>query len=1096
MKRRFPSVLAVLLSSYVVLSQTVAVFAATVTWDGSTDMIWTQSDATSWSGSTYMSGDLAQFLGAGAGTVTLSGAITPGSVVVNSSASYTFTGTGISGTGSTLTKSGSGLLTLLNANTYTGLTTINGGGVIDVGTISNLAISNSSGIFLGSSGSSGVLQGNGLFTRSLSANATPGTGQVSGQEGGFAARGGTLTVNFGGAGAEIALNTSGFVFGNNFIFGSTTADSKVILQNGVNINSTGGRTITVVAGIGGEAATSAEFTGVVRGGVSAVQIRKNGNGMLILSNASNSFDGQVQINGGTVSISTIRNVGEGTSSLGSATTAANGTVRIGSGGTSARLLYTGAGNTTDRIIDMGGTTGGATLDQSGSGLLLFTSNFTATGAGNKTLTLQGSTAGTGEISGVIGNPSSGAIALVKSGTGTWTLSGSNTFTGDSRIDGGILTLTNALALQNSAFDTSGAGFLSLGVATPTFGGLKGSTNLATSISSGYGGITNLTLNPGAGVSQSYGGIISDGAANMNLTKIGTGNQTLTGVSSYTGETRIQTGSLTLDGGNNRLNGTSGVVLGDASTSGKLILGGATVSHQTLTSLTTSGSGGSVVGGNASNSILTINLASGTSTFSGTLGGGGTNENRLSLTKAGAGTLLLTASDNSYSGLTNVIDSGVLDVGTISSGALSANSGLLLGSSVVSSGNYGILQGNGSFTRSLSSNTTPGANQVAGAAGGFAARGGELVVNFGGAGAQIGLNQSLAIFGNNFIFGSTTADSKVVLVNSINLNSGSPNSTRTFTVRAGIGGADATSAELRGVVSNSPGFDNGIKKEGDGMLILSATNTYTGPTIVNGGTVQIGAGGTTGSIAAAGTITVANGAILAFNRSDALTIGNAITGAGSVLQVGGGTTLLTNGNTFTGGTTVSGGTLLANNGTGSATGTGDVLVEAGATLGGTGTISGNTSLAGTATLTGGTVTDVGTLTFGGDLTTAGGSTWLINLVQDTTMMSDLIQVQGTGATLAISGSILNLVTTGNFSVGNTYTIANYSSRTGFFSGLNEGDLISGYQINYGNGTNGAITLTAVPEPATVIFLLVLGLPVWWWVHPRYVKRRAHCGGGAQ
>lgn len=69
-----------------------------------------------------------------------------------------------------------------------------------------------------------------------------------------------------------------------------------------------------------------------------------------------------------------------------------------------------------------------------------------------------------------------------------------------------------------------------------------------------------------------------------------------------------------------------------------------------------------MGGNASNSILTINLASGTSTFSGTLGGGGSNENRLSLTKAGAGTLLLTASDNSYSGLTNVIDSGVLDVG--------------------------------------------------------------------------------------------------------------------------------------------------------------------------------------------------------------------------------------------------------------------------------------------------------------------------------------------------------------------------------------------------------------------------------------------------
>lgn len=91
--------------------------------------------------------------------------------------------------------------------------------------------------------------------------------------------------------------------------------------------------------------------------------------MLILSNASNSFDGQVQINGGTVSISTIRNVGEGTSSLGSATTAANGTVRIGSGGTSARLLlhrswqYHRTESSTWEE-----TTGGASLDQSGSGL--------------------------------------------------------------------------------------------------------------------------------------------------------------------------------------------------------------------------------------------------------------------------------------------------------------------------------------------------------------------------------------------------------------------------------------------------------------------------------------------------------------------------------------------------------------------------------------------------------------------------------------------------------------------------------------------------------------------------------------------------------
>ncbi len=849
----FHHLLALALTTLLLLGEHVQVRAATVTWDGAGDMTWTQPDGTSWSGSPYASGDDVQFLGAGAGTITLSGTITPGSVVVNSSAAYTFTGAAISG-GAGLTKSGTGVLTLLNTNTYTGRTTI-AGGVIDVGTISNLAISNSSGILLGASGIGGVLQGNGLFTRSLSANATPGTGQVSSQDGGFAARGGTLTLNFGGSGAEISLNTSGYIFGNNFIFGSTTADSKVILQNGVNINSTGGRTITVIAGIGGDAATAAEFNGVIRNvSLSAVQIRKNGDGMLTLVNNANTFDGQVLINAGTVSIATIKNVGGGSSALGAPSSVANGTIKIGNSGTSGRLLYTGAGSTTDRVVDLAGTTGGATLDQSGTGALVFTSSFTATGTGSKTLTLQGSTAGTGEIAGIIVNPASGAVSLAKDGTGTWTLSAANTFTGDTKINGGTLRLNHNLALQNSAVDTSGAGFMSLAVTTPAFGGLKGGANLATVITTGYGSVTSLTLNPGSGASHSYSGVIANGAAGMALIKTGAGNQTLSGANTYTGGTTVAAGSLTLDGGNDRLATTGAVVLGGVGTTGKLILGGAAVSNQTLTSLTTTGLGGSVVGGNASNSLLTLSIASGASTYAGTLGGAGTNENRLALTKAGAGTLTLTATNNTYAGLTNVIDSGVLDVGTISSGALSASSGLLLGSATVSSGNYGILQGNGTFTRALSNNTTPAANQVAGAAGGFAARGGDLTVNFGGAGAQIALNQALAIFGNNFIFGSSTADSRVILINGINLNSTGVNGTRTFTVRAGIGGAEATAAELRGVVANGPAA-NGIRKDGNGMLILSAVNTYTGPTLITAGLIQVAAGGNTGN----GAVTIQNGA---------------------------------------------------------------------------------------------------------------------------------------------------------------------------------------------------------------------------------------------
>ncbi len=1092
MKRELNHVLAVILPVLISFFSETRSVAQTVVWDGSGDMTWTQPDSTSWTGNTYNSGNAVQFLGTGAGTVTLSGIITPGSVAVAGAADYIFTGDAISGAGITLIKSGTGVLTLLNINTYTGRTTVNGGGILDVGTISNNAISNSSGMLLGTSGSSGVLQGNGLFTRTLSGNATPGAGQVASQEGGFAARGGNLTLNFGGAGAEIALNTGGYVFGNNFIFGSTTADSKVILQNNVNINSTGGRTITVNSGIGGDAATSAEFTGVVRNvSLSAVQIRKEGNGMLILSNSSNSFDGQVLINQGTLSISTITSVGGGNSSIGAASTVSNGTIKIGNAGNTGRLLYTGAGNTADRVIDLAGTTGGSILEQSGTGLLHFTSNFTATGSGSKTLTLQGSSAGTGEISGTIGNPGTGSVSLLKEGSGTWTLSGANTYSGDTRINAGTLNISHNLALQNSAFDTSGGGTMSLGATTPTFGGLKGGTNLATAISSGYGSVTSLTLNPGTGVSHSYSGVISNGAANMALIKTGAGNQTLSGINLYSGGTTIQSGTITLDGGSDRLLTTGAVVLGGVSTTGKLVLGGTTTANQSLTSLTTAGLGGSVVGGNNTTaSLLNLNLTAGSTTFAGTLGGAGLNENRLAFTKSGAGTLILTATNNTYSGLTNVIDSGVLDVGTISSGALSANSGLLLGSSVVGSGNFGILQGNGSFTRALSNNTNPGAGQVAGAAGGFAARGGDLTVNFGGAGAQIGLNQALAIFGNNFVFGSSTADSKVVLINSINLNSSAIGGTRTFTVRAGIGGAAATSAELRGVVSNGPEA-NGIRKEGNGMLILSATNNYTGPTNIIAGTVQIGNGGTTGSITSTGAVAISNGAELAFNRSNSMTFSNTISGQGEVSQLGSGTTILNVANSYSGGTTVSDGALVANNTTGSATGSGAIFVESGATLAGTGSVSGATTIEAGAFLTGGADIDSGTrgtLTFGGGLNAAG-STWLVDLVETTSMDSDLIAVSGN---LNISDAIFMDRFSGTFNETNTYTIATYTGTlTGtFFGWADDTDKSLGggsYRINYNDG--GAITLTAVPEPGALLSLALLLVPGWWFFRKRAVRKPA-------
>jgi autotransporter-associated beta strand protein len=181
--------------------------------------------------------------------------------------------------------------------------------------------------------------------------------------------------------------------------------------------------------------------------------------------------------------------------------------------------------------------------------------------------------------------------------------------------------------------------------------------------------------------------------------------------------------------------------------------------------------------------------------------------------------------------------------------------------------------------------------------------------------------------------------------------------RTVTVNDGGAAVDGVMA---GVISSLTTANNGTRfvKNGLGTLALTAENTYvsgsfTGSTAnnplafgttISAGTLQLGNGGTTGSISAlTGTainsdVSIASGAFFAFNRSNGLTVANVITGAGAVTQRGTGTTTLTAANTYSGTTSVTNGTLLINNTTGSGTGTGAVTTSSGTTLGGTGTLS--------------------------------------------------------------------------------------------------------------------------------------------------------------
>ncbi|WP_186378598.1 autotransporter-associated beta strand repeat-containing protein, partial [Yersinia kristensenii] len=109
----------------------------------------------------------------------------------------------------------------------------------------------------------------------------------------------------------------------------------------------------------------------------------------------------------------------------------------------------------------------------------------------------------------------------------------------------------------------------------------------------------------------------------------------------------------------------------------------------------------------------------------------------------------------------------------------------------------------------------------------------------------------------------------------------------------------------GVISGS----GSLNQAAIGVLTLTGDNTYAGGTTISAGTLQIGNGGTTGSVVG----DIVNNSALSFNRSDALTYSGVISGSGSLNQAGNDVLTLTGDNTYAGGTTISAGTLQIGNG---------------------------------------------------------------------------------------------------------------------------------------------------------------------------------------
>lgn len=111
------------------------------------------------------------------------------------------------------------------------------------------------------------------------------------------------------------------------------------------------------------------------------------------------------------------------------------------------------------------------------------------------------------------------------------------------------------------------------------------------------------------------------------------------------------------------------------------------------------------------------------------------------------------------------------------------------------------------------------------------------------------------------------------------------------------------------LSNAISGSGAFRQNGTGTTILTAANTYTGTTTVNGGVLQMGNGGTTGTISNNGNLTIGGSGKFVVNRSDSVTLSNVINGSGAFEQAGTGTTILgANSSGFNGDIFVNAGTL--------------------------------------------------------------------------------------------------------------------------------------------------------------------------------------------
>jgi fibronectin-binding autotransporter adhesin len=527
---------------------------------------------------------------------------------------------------------------------------------------------------------------------------------------------------------------------------------------------------------------------------------------------------------------------------------------------------------------------------------------------------------------------SGGGALAINGPGTLTLANaaSNSYTGGTIVNSVILAFSN----DNQLGAASGPLSLSGGTLQPN-AGIASSRTLAINAAGG-------TFNTNTFNSTLSGPIQGSGA----FLKTGSGTLTLTASSNYNGAATVDTGTLSI-GGTGSINGAASLTINGPTAafnynSATPYSGGPIA----FTQGTISGSGAinkAVIA--SANTVLSPGNSVGTQAFTAglTLGGGGAYNWEISNGTGAAGASFdqLNVSNLSLSGLAaspftiaiTGLAGGSGTVGAIpnfnaslsySWPIITTTAGITgyTGSSqfTLNYGNFTNDLAGGSFSVSsgsndifLNFNPAPtysywvGSDTTRGGGGTWQASGGSAwaATNADVSGGTWNPSNT-AVFGGAVLTSSVTAGGSVSAANGIlfnsdgyTINGGTINLTAASQASNSIGVNTGTA-----IIGSTLAGSAGMTKTGVGALVLTGNNTYTGDTVVSGGTLQVGGGGTSGSIT--GNANLNNSAVLVFNRSDNTSFAGAISGTGSVAKFAAGTLALQPNNTYTGKTAILGG----------------------------------------------------------------------------------------------------------------------------------------------------------------------------------------------